>query len=49
MSVDEIIHAVQALSRAEKFQLAHLLLEVLSARGIADSLQGRTGLSDLHA
>ena len=30
MSIDEIIHAVQALSRGEKFQLAHLLLEDLA-------------------
>ena len=27
MSIDEIIHAVQALSRGEKFHLAHMLLE----------------------
>jgi hypothetical protein len=32
MSIDEIIHAVQALSRVEKLQIAHLLLEDL-ARG----------------
>jgi len=30
MSIDEIIHAVQALSRGEKLQLAHLLLEDLA-------------------
>ncbi len=30
MSVAEIIHAVQALSRGEKFHLAHLLLEDLA-------------------
>lgn len=30
MSITEIIHAVQALSRSEKFQLAHLLLEDLA-------------------
>jgi len=30
MSIDEIIHAVQALSRVEKLQVAHLLLEDLA-------------------
>ena len=30
MSIAEIIHAVQALSRGEKFHLAHLLLEDLA-------------------
>ncbi len=30
MSIAEIIHAVQALSRDEKFQLAHLVLEDLA-------------------
>ena len=30
MSIDEIIPAVQALSRGEKFQLAHMLLEDLA-------------------
>ena len=30
MSIDEIIHAVQALSRGEKFHLAHMLLEDLA-------------------
>jgi hypothetical protein len=31
MSITEIIHAVQALSRSEKFQLARKLLEDLAA------------------
>ena len=30
MSIAEIIHAVQALSRGEKFDLAHMLLEDLA-------------------
>jgi hypothetical protein len=32
MSIDEIIQAVQALSRDEKLQLAHLLLEDLAKK-----------------
>lgn len=30
MSIDEIIHAVQSLSRVEKLRVAHLLLEDLA-------------------
>ena len=49
MSIAEIIPAVQALSRGEKFQLAQLLLEDLAKEELPAVVQGRTGLSDLHA
>jgi hypothetical protein len=49
MSVAGIIHAVQALSRGEKYHLAHLLLEDLAREELPTAFKHGTGLSDLHA
>jgi hypothetical protein len=39
MSITDVIHAVQALSRAEKIRLARLLLDELATEKLAATLE----------